>query len=484
MIKLNEKKIQKKSNKKSTSIGKKAALYSFGHVADTASYQSFTLLSFVFYFAIVKVPTLYITIGFCIWSIWNAFNDPLLGYFSDRTHTKWGRRIPYIMVAFVPLAILSILLYTPPLPGSEAPTGQLINFIYFLIIIIVFELFYTMFSINMVSLFPEIFLSDEERRVGNNIRQFFLIIGLLIGVILPGIIIGDFTNESSHFNYIIVGIIIAVTIILGALIFLIFGPKERKTFKEDYKNAPPFFQSLKLCIKSKSFMWYIPAEIANWFVYGLLLPIVPLYGEFVLGLEEGAVMISLFLAATFLSAVLFITVIWKPVVRKIGNRKAWLCSMSIWIATLIPLFFLGPGMEIIALICFFFIGLGLAGSLYIIDLIISDIVDQDEATCGYRREAAYYGVNALFMRFSTIFVMISIGLVFTSSGWQVFKPENVTATTILGLKFLMVILPIIALLISIIAIYKYPLHGEKLKNVKKELDKIHQEKESKIKGLT
>ncbi|GAH22290.1 unnamed protein product, partial [marine sediment metagenome] len=49
---------------------------------------------------------------------------------------------------------------------------------------------------------------------------------------------------------------------------------------------------------------------------------------------------------------------------------------------------------------FFLIGVGLSGSLYIIDLIVADIIDEDEVVTGIRREAGYYGVNALIMRFS------------------------------------------------------------------------------------
>ncbi|GAH59686.1 unnamed protein product, partial [marine sediment metagenome] len=95
--------------------GKIATMFSFGNLADITAYQSFTLLIFTFYYSVVGIQIELITIGFIIWSVWNAFNDPILGYFSDRTHTKWGRRRPWIMIAFIPLAIIMILLFTPPL---------------------------------------------------------------------------------------------------------------------------------------------------------------------------------------------------------------------------------------------------------------------------------------------------------------------------------------------------------------------------------
>ena len=118
-------------------------------------------------------------------------------------------------------------------------------------------------------------------------------------------------------------------------------------------------------------------------------------------------------------------------------------------------------------------------SLYIIDLIISDIVDEDELNTGVRREAAYYGVNAFFLRLSTVFVFIAIGLVFTTTGWGDYAP-NPGTDVILGLRILMAVFPAIALLIAILFMYKYPLDGERLKKVKEDLQKLHEEKKSKI----
>ena len=261
------------------------------------------------------------------------------------------------------------------------------------------------------------------------------------------------------------------------VIFIKFTPREKTEFKDDYKKAPGFFNSIKLCIKSKSFRWYIPAEIANWFVYGILPTLVPLYAKAVLGMQD-ALMISLLLGCTFLSSAIFITFLWKPIVRKIGNRKAWMISMTAWIFTLLPLMFLGPNMEIIAMIVFFFIGLGLSGSLYIIDLIISDIVDEDEVVTGTRREAGYYGVNAFFLRLAIIVVFVSIGPVFIIADWEVFT--TVSSEVEMGLRTLMFVYPAVALVIAILAVYKYPLDGEKLIKVKEEVQRLHEEKKSKI----
>jgi len=462
-------------SEKEKKTGRIAAIFSFGQIADITAYQSFILLIFTFYYSVVGIRIELITAGFIIWSIWNAFNDPILGYFSDRTHTKWGRRRPWIMISFIPLSIIMIFLFTPPFPiGITNP--QFGNFAYFLIIIIIFEFFYTMYSLNVTSMFPEVFLSPKERTQGNNIRAVYTIIGLIVAFILPGLIIPDFTDAAYFTRFQAFGVIACGVVAITVIIFLMFGPKEKKEFQKDYVKAFSLFNSVKYCVKSKSFRWYIIAEICNWFVYGMLPTIVPLYAKFVLNAEGFGT--SLLLGLTFISAAIFMTVLWKPLVRKMGNKKSWILSMSIWGASLLPLMFISD--YTIGLIVFFLIGIGLSGSLYIIDLVVADIVDEDEVATGLRREAGYYGVNAFFLRFSNVLVILAIGTIFSTVGWQVFEPSMATEEVIFGLRSLIFIFPVIALIIAILAMTRYPLHGEKLKDIQEKLKEIHEQKKARI----
>ncbi|MBD3255322.1 MAG: MFS transporter [Candidatus Lokiarchaeota archaeon] len=465
--------INKKSEEGYSS--KKAVAFSFGQVADVTAYQSFVFLVFTFYFTIIGLPVLFISLGFMIWSVWNAINDPMLGYISDRTHTRFGRRLPYIMAGLIPLAIVMFFVFSPP--KTFGITNLMVNLVYFIIIIIVFELFYTMMSINLTSLFPEAFISLEERTKANNIRQTFTVVALLFAFILPGFIISDYSDPQYIVQYSIFGAAVTVIVLITGFLFLKFGPKEKKEFQEDYKNAPNFLNSIKMCVKSKSFRWYIPAEIAMWFIFSMVPTIIPLYAKFVLGMEN-ALLISIMLGLTFISAMIFINILWRPMVQKVGPRKAWIYAMIIWIGTNIPLLFISD--PISGFIFFFFLGIGFGGGLYIIDIVVADIVDEDEVQTGMRREAGYYGVNALFLRFTTILVFLAISLVFTNVGWAVYEPDKVTIQVLIGLRILIAVFPTIALLIGIFAMYKYPLHGERLTKVKEELEKIHTEKKSRI----
>ncbi len=382
-----------------------------------------------------------------------------------------------MMTAIVPLSIIMFLLFSPPI--TFGITSTTINFIYFFIIIIIFEFFYTMFSLNQTSLFPEQFIDGVVRGKVNSIRQMFTVIGLIVASILPSFFIsGDPMTEEALPDWSLFSIVLAILTFIFGFFFIKWAAKEKVEFKEDYKQAPSFLSAIKLCVKSKSFRWYIPAEICNWFVYGMLPTVIPLYGRYVLGIEAGSFELSLLLGIGFVSAAVFVN-LWRMVAKKIGPRKAWMYSLATWILTLVPLLFISTFEE--GLIVFFFIGIGIAGSFVLIDLIVADIIDEDEINTGIRREAAYYGVNALFLRFSTVFVFLAVGFVFAGFGWEEYEPLiNDPAALAIALKILITILPTIALIIAIISIYKYPLDGEKLKEVKEKLKEIHEQKKSKI----
>ena len=458
----------KNKSKKDVFSTKFATAYSFGQLADVIAYQLFVFLIFTFYYAVVGLNINLITLGFIIWSVWNAINDPLIGALSDRTHTRWGRRTPYILIGIVPLCIVTILLWTPP-TNSEIAT-----FIYFVVIILIFDTVYTTFSMGQSTLFPEIFTNLEERTKANNIRQIFTVIGLIIAFIMPTFFIPKLDSPKYFINYRYVGIFAAILIGIFATIFIKFGLKEPVKFSEDYKTAPSFFKSLNISLKNKSFRWYVIAHFATWYVYGMLPTIIPLYATFVLGVGEGeSILIGLLLGVTFISATIFMF-FWRFVVLKVGVKKAIMISMTVFIITLIPLMFITTIFQ--AFIVFFLIGIGLSGSFLYLDILIASVMDEDELLTGTRRTGGYYGISTFILRFSTIFMFLTISIVFNSVGWAVFDPKRADADTIMGLRILMCVFPAIALGVGILALTRFPINKNRYLEIQQELEKLHKEK--------
>ncbi len=452
---------------------KKAVFFSFAGFTDVSLFQFFTFLIFTFYYAVIGLHIFYITLAFIIWSVWNAFNDPFLGSISDRTTSKWGRRTPWIVIGLLPLLIVNILLWTPPI-GAD----QFTIFIYFLTIIIVWEFFYTMYELNQISLFPEMFRDLDERAKANNILQLFQIIALMVAFILPSLFIPKYDDPQYYREYMQAAIVITVICSITGLIFIKFGIKERIEFSKDPEEAPSFLVSIKYTLGNKAFRHFIIANFAFWFVFAMVPTIVPLYGSMVLGINDSFIL-SLLLAITFISALIFVS-LWKAIVRKFGVKKSFIAGLVTVILTSLPFMFISN--QLGGFITFFLFGIGLAGALILRHITIAAIIDDDELRNGVRREGGFYGINGFFTKLTNVAVFICIAIVFYGTEMTVFNPGNISEANILGLRVLMFVFPAIFLSIGIISMINFPITKEKYDELTENTRRLHLEKKKKLKN--
>jgi GPH family glycoside/pentoside/hexuronide:cation symporter len=447
---------------------------------DQLTYQAFTIYVFTFYFAVVGLSMLEMWIGFVLWGIWNMFNDPLLGALSEKTKQKGklGKRKFYLIISFIPLAIIMILLFTVP-AGFE--------FLYFILIIFTFEFFYTMFSVNTNAVFPEMFPTEKQRGDVNVFIKGFTMVAVILASLVPTIVISSLVPTIDPISdpvgyaaevaviksqYIISGIVLCSIVLVTAILFIFFGVKEKEEQISDFEKRPSFFKSLKTTFSNRTFIKFTLGNMLIWYCFNVLLTVFPLYAVYVLGRAEGAFLIGVTLMLALLSAAFFMP-LQARIRKKYGTRKGLMMGLGIWILTLFPLVLLSNNeiSRTLSLVVFITIGFGLSAALFFIDIIHGDVIDQDALKFGIRRAASYYGVNAFIHRFSMILGITTIYIIFSGTGWSTYVP--VVADPLLreiGIKILMFLFPSIALVGSILFFKFYDLHGEKLEKMRQELE--------------
>jgi GPH family glycoside/pentoside/hexuronide:cation symporter len=153
--------------------------YSFGNFANTIAYQVFSNRIGFYYVDVLGLSASVQGVLWFIYGIWNAINDPLMGQISDRTRTKFGRRVPYVALGAIPLGLSFFFLWTPP---SQSPW---ILAAYFLMILFIFGTLYSLTFIAYVSLFPK---RQTLRPHRPSAREILATVSLLLSFILAPIL--------------------------------------------------------------------------------------------------------------------------------------------------------------------------------------------------------------------------------------------------------------------------------------------------------
>ena len=447
--------------------------FGMGSFAQWFINSAFNIWVFTYYFTVVGLDVRWYMLAAVLWTIWNAFNDPLIGYLSDRANTRWGRRKPFIMLGTIPIIVIYIIIWLPPLPAGG---NEVFTFLYLLLMLILYDTFYTMVSLPFDSLFPELYTSVKERSQVNTIRQILAVVGLLAAALVPGFVVaGESAPLDEQMNsYLLNGFITAAIIGISLLISLKWGVKERKEFKLDYQKQPKFFESLKYALKNKGFVLYTIMFFLYEYVLLLLATIVQIFGREILGASpfETSIIMGVMYVVGLASVAL-----WRWLDVKIGSKKGYAIAIVAYFFASLPLMFIS--VYLIAVLTAVLMGIGFGGMLYFIYLIIADVIDEDELKTGIRREGAFFGITNFFMRLSMILSIVTIGIIFLQTGWEVYDPlVDVT----IGLRLLFIVIPGIALGISLICLYFFPYSKTYVQEMKEKLTELHATKMDKVRS--
>ncbi len=118
------------------------------------------------------------------------------------------------------------------------------------------------------------------------------------------------------------------------------------------------------------------------------------------------------------------------------------------------------------------LGIGLGGLLILLEVLIADVIDEDETRTGHRREGMYFGVNGFIIRLGVSLQAVVTGLVLNTSGYNAYAAVQ-PATAVIGIRFLIAGVPLVALVLALISIWLYPLHGAKLAAVKEAIANLN-----------
>ena len=415
----------------------------------------------LFYDDLQLLPGLFI-IGQIIYMTINALNDPLSGQLSDRTNRKkWGsRRIIYIKYG-APIWALTFLLVWFPWSFDN----QIVIFFHYVISICLFDTMLTLVVLVWMALLPEMTSDLDERNKGHFIS---LVFGAIF-VVPFFLILGDMEPTSQSFQILMIIIAVVSTLFLWLSAFLC---KEKPEYQKD--EGFPLWKAVKETLKLRSFLIFIGFNFCGTFLSSIGLSYLFLWA-FILGDNSMIVFFIIFIFVGYGSNILCMKLRPKWGMRKIILRFGLVKAVGSLVAFFSLIMIQSPMIAIIGLIfATFFGGYG----VFVVPIMYLS-ADEDEIKNGIRREGMFLGMNALFTKPANSLGPIVATLILEIS---LYAPGSdiQSATTLIGIDILFLLIPAIVTAISLIFVYYYPLHDQKLKEMREKLDVIHTDKKQKI----
>jgi len=407
--------------------------YAIGMFGTSIPINMFKTYALAFYVDMLGLAAKKFSKVIFIYTFVDALDNPVYGFFSDRTRTKWGRRRPWLVIGTPLLILFFVLFYSVPASvSSPAATGNDTPlFIYMLLTYILTGTLDSLINANYGALFPELFPVDTIRAKTNAMRQAFQLVAMVISIGLTPII----TKQIGYRNTALIYGALAMAVIL----YCTFGCHENLSLVHSEK--PQFVASIKALFINPKF-WIFGLANAFYSAAGsIIMQVFPLFVKYALKLDSANT--TVLMGCVFGSTIISIAG-WSALAKKMKMTSIWKTAMVMFGFSFVPMYFVTglPGAIAVSAL----LGICYGGVLATNDVIAAKIMDEDTAKYGLRREGIYSSAMGFMNRLNGLFVSLAI---YTASHFYGYISGNEPGPNPAGAsRFLMVICPIIALVIG------------------------------------
>jgi GPH family glycoside/pentoside/hexuronide:cation symporter len=382
----------------------------------------------IYYVDSLGMTTVQFSLMLLIYTFIDALDNPVYGFLSDRTRTRWGRRRPWLVIGTPLLVLCFIAFYSPPQFLEE---NSLV--VYCMLFYMLTGTLDSVINANYGALFPELFREDSNRANVNALRQAFQLVAMIISIALTPMV----TNALGYsLTAILYGLLGGVVIL-----YMTFTSKETSIHPDEEK--PSLWNSIKDLITNRKF-WV--AGFANAFysaAMALVLASMPFFVKYALGLSDSQ---TTFLFAAVLLIAISCVAIWARWVRKYSLMPIWRASLGTLAVAFIPLYFANS--LVTGIICSALVGFGFAGVITTMDLIGAKIMDEDTQKHNLRREGIISNALGFMNRLSGLFTSVGFYLVFVLYKYE--SGNNPGPHPDQAARFLLTIFPPILMVISFV----------------------------------
>ncbi|MGK7891028.1 MAG: MFS transporter [Leptolyngbyaceae cyanobacterium] len=407
--------------------------------------------------------------------VWDAVNDPLVGWLSDRTRSRWGRRFPWMIYGAVPLGISFWMLWLTP---SLAEQWQ--RFAYYSGALILYYTAMTAIAIPYLTLAAELTQTYDDRTQLASFKSGFSIGSSILGLVIAQVVFA--LVEDVARQYMLLGAICgAIAVVTVYACIWAIAPRywqiqgDRVPAATATTVSPSIWQQLNIVFRLRPFVFVMGIYLCSWVALQVTAAVLPYFVITRMSLSENHfTQMVLAVQGTALLTMAF----WGPVGQRIGKRAIYCCGIPLMIAAQVGLFFLQPeqigwmyGLGVLA-------GFGLSTAYLVPWSMLPDVMDLDELQTNQRREGIFCGLMVQIQKFGTALSIFVVGRVLDASGYLTQAADDAVVrsqpeSVLIAIRWLLGPIPAIVLLVGIGCAAVYPITRQVHDNMVLELSQRH-----------
>ncbi len=381
----------------------------------------------IFYVDRLGLTTVQLATILLVYTFVDAIDNPVYGFLSDRTRTRWGRRRPWLVIGTPLLILCFIAFYAPP----ALMTGDGL-FLYALAFYILAGTLDSVINANYGALFPELFRTDANRAATNALRQAFQLVAMIISIALTPVV-------TTALGYTLTAVVYGI---LGGVVILYMALTAKEIDVQVDEVAPGLWSSLRDLFLNRKF-WLV--GITNAFysaAMSLVLVALPFFVKYTLKIPDGQ---STILFASVLLIAIVCVAIWAHLVRRFGLILVWRAALAALAIAYVPLYFADS--LVTAAVGSALVGFGFAGVITTMDLIGAKVMDEDARQHQVRREGIISNALGFMNRLNGLFTSLAFYLVFVLFGFE--SGKNPGPQPDQAARFLLTVAPPVLMVISL-----------------------------------
>ena len=448
-------------------------MHGLGSVAYGVKDNGFSVFLLIFYNQVLGIDAGVVGTVIMAALIFDAFADPIIGELSDRTQSKWGRRLPWLYTAAIPLGIIWLLLWHPPEMGQ---TGTII---WLFCTAVLARSLVAMCEVPSIALVPELTADYDERTRLMRYRFLFgWAGGLLMLIFAYGIFFTGEKGVSDPVGYDAYSVWGAL-MMTGAVLISALGQHRHVA-----KQSPPAprgvglgnaFAEAKVTLSNRAFLWLVSAAVFGLINKGLTFALTNYQLGFLWQLKQ---MEMLYYALILFTTVIVAFIIVPPLSARLGKKNAAILLAMIsmtftaglygsWLLDLVP----GAPNNPSILFMFALVAMtnsAAVGMMMLTSSMMADVVEASQQETGRRSEGLFFAGYFFMQKCAVGIGTFAAGMILTFADFpQNAVPGRVDVTVLDGLALYYMGTVLVLGIIGVLVLRHFPIsresHNERLR---------------------